>query len=107
MSKVRKPIILFNASGAATGAWIPTTAGEYGEGIAFGVSWTIASGDTVRIEVTNDVNSDGTAVVGSPAFTASDDFDSTTTGTRIEGSWRFMRAIKVGANGNLKVVGGI
>lgn len=106
MTQIRKNKELYNDSAAGTGDWVYSTNKQWDQGKSYSVSWTISSGDTVQIEVTNDVGSDS-LVVGSPVVTTSEEFDDTTSGTQVEGTWQAFRVVKTGTNGVLKVIASI
>ena len=106
MTQIRKPKTIFDASGASTGAWFKTTNAQWDDGKPYSVSWLLAAADTVQIDTSNDTDSAG-EIVASPVVTSSEAFDNTTTGTIVEGTWRYIRVVKVGALGNLKVIASI
>lgn len=97
----REPVFILDTSAAGVGDWFPFNSGAWYEGKDYTLSFEITPGDSIRIEVTNDVSA------GAPTgnmITSSAEHDSTVTGDTIAGTWKFIRAVKTGTNGPAKVL---
>ena len=107
--------LLDNITAATTGSWVKLIEGRahpisndlHQHGKPSTLTLEIASGDTIRIELSNDVFTDTAGklqLVASPKTTDSIEYNSTDTGDVIYGAWAFIRAIKTGANGPATVI---
>jgi len=94
-SNTMRNVAVFNDAAAVTGAWVrlPTKTGL--EANPRSIQMSITTGDTIVIEVTNDIDN----LAGTPETTASPAYDSTDTGDTLHGPWGAIRVVKTGANG--------